>query len=81
MGRDIQVRSAASAEHVREIESFVNGRIAEVEGMVKGGDPQVVAILALMNLAESYLSIEGHEGRSGGLDGRIRTLLDRLDEI
>ena len=56
LGRELQVRSSASPETVREVEAFVNGKLAEVASAVSSADSQVVAILALMNIAEAYLA-------------------------
>ena len=57
LGRELKVRSISSAESVREVEAFVNERLAEVAASAKSTDPQVIAILTLMNLAESYLAL------------------------
>jgi len=54
-GKEVQVRSSASAEDVREIESYVNDTIAQVQTSMKTTDFQILAILALLNIAESSL--------------------------
>ncbi|MRR56061.1 MAG: cell division protein ZapA [Deltaproteobacteria bacterium] len=54
-GREVQVRSSASAEEVREVESLVNDTIAQVQTSMKTTDFQILAILALLNVAESLL--------------------------
>ena len=54
-GREVQVRSSASAEEVREVESLVNDTIAQVQTSMKTTDFQILAILALLNVAESFL--------------------------
>ena len=54
-GREVQVRSSASAEEVREVESLVNDTIAQVQTSMKTADFQILAILALLNVAESLL--------------------------
>ena len=56
LGRELQVRSTTTPERVLEAESYVNERVAEVAASVTGGDSQVVAILALMTLAEEHLA-------------------------
>jgi cell division protein ZapA len=75
LGREVQVRTTASPEQVREIESFVNNRITELQASSKTVDPQVIAILALLNLAESFLqqSRENHR-----LNRILRERLSRL---
>jgi len=52
LGRELQVRSTASPEQVRQIESYVNATIAEIEASTRIKDQQVVTILALLNIAE-----------------------------
>ncbi|MHC1697814.1 MAG: cell division protein ZapA [Geobacteraceae bacterium] len=54
-GREVQVRSSASVEDVREVESLVNDAIAQVQTSMKTTDSQILAILALLNIAESFL--------------------------
>jgi cell division protein ZapA len=54
-GREVQVRSSASADDVREIESYVNDTIAQVQTSMKTTDFQILATLALLNIAESFL--------------------------
>jgi len=54
-GREVQVRSSASAEDVREVESYVNDTIAQVQTSMKTTDFQILATLALLNIAESFL--------------------------
>jgi cell division protein ZapA len=57
LGRELKVRSTARPETVRAIEEFVNKKLTKVAGSVKGGDSQVVAIITLMTMAESYLAL------------------------
>lgn len=81
LGREILVRSASAPEKVREIESFVNGKVAEVASSVKGGDPQVVAILALMNIAEAYLALAREQEGLRNQGEKVSRLLQRLDAV
>jgi cell division protein ZapA (FtsZ GTPase activity inhibitor) len=53
--REVQVRSTASAEEVREVESFVNDTISTLQASMKTTDLQILAIMALLNIAESFL--------------------------
>ena len=80
LGRELQVRSSAHPEEVREIEDFVNGKLAGVAASIKGSDPQLVAILTLMNIAEGYLSLvrESEVSRQSEAD-RLNLLLKKLD--
>ena len=80
LGRELQVRSSASAESVREVEALVNEKLAEVAASVKTTDMQIVAILTLMNIAESYLALvtENVSSRQEGRE-RISRLLQQLE--
>ncbi len=80
LGRELQVRSMASAESVREVEAFVNKKLAEVAASVKTTDSQIIAILTLMNIAESYLALasENDAYRKQGSE-RISKLLYKLE--
>jgi cell division protein ZapA len=81
LGRDLQVKSAAAAGHVAEVEALVNEKVAEANASTNGGDTQMVAILAMMNLAEAYLAAKNEleEGRRVSTE-RLTSLLERLDE-
>jgi len=80
LGRELQVKSIAPADSVREVEAFVNEKLAEVAASVKTTDPQIVAILALMNIAESYLALarENDAYRQQGSE-RISRILYELE--
>lgn len=80
LGRDLQVKSAATAGHVAQVEALVNDKLAEAGAAVTGGDSQVVVILTLMNLAEACLGAQkelAEERRACG--ERIAALIERLD--
>ncbi len=79
LGRELQVRNSALPEKVRDIEAFVNAKLGEVAS-IKGNDPQLVAILTLMNIAEEYLSlVKEHEGARRHEAERLNMLLQKLD--
>ena len=60
---------------------FVNGKLAEVAASIKGNDPQLLAILALMNIAEEHLSLVGEREASEQHDEeRLTMLLRKLDD-
>jgi len=81
LGRELQVRSTASPEQVRQIESFVNATIAEIEASTRINDQQVIAILALLNIAESYMEISWKSSESGRADNdRLTRLLYRVED-
>lgn len=79
LGREIPVRSSAPEEKVREIEAFVNTRIEAVRERLTTADPQLLATLVLLNLAESYLELQGRQDGSNALEARITNMLEQLD--
>ena len=82
LGRELQVRSTTTLESVLEAESYVNERVAEVAAAVTGGDSQVVAILALMTLAEEHFSSVRKQASNRSVEAeRIDRLIDKLDKV
>lgn len=81
LGKEITVKSSASSEHVREVEALVNRKLAEAQASVPVvGDPQVPIILALMNLAESCLSLSRELEEKGEAGKEIMgRLVKRID--
>ena len=79
LGREIPVRSSAPEEKVREIEAFVNNRIEAIRERLTTADPQLLVTLALLNLSESYLELQGRQDGSSTLEARITSMLERLD--
>ena len=80
LGRDLQVKSASAPEHVVQVETLVNDKLAEAEAAVSGGDNQVVVILALMNLAEAYLGAQKELAEERQVcSERIERLVQRMD--
>lgn len=81
LGREIPVKSSAPEEKVRQIESFVNDRIGEIQSRLTAADPQLIVTLALLNLAESYLELQPASGASESVENRLSRLLDRLEKV
>ncbi|HEX9023696.1 MAG TPA: cell division protein ZapA [Geobacteraceae bacterium] len=81
LGRELQVKSMAAAESVREVETFVNEKLDEVACSARTKDTQIITILALMNIAESYLALarENAMYRQQGSE-RISRLLYELEK-
>ena len=80
LGREIPVKSSAPEEKVRAVEAFVNVRIEEIRSRLTTADPQLVTIIALLNLAESYLERQAAQENKPLLDARMYSLLDNLDK-
>lgn len=81
LGREVQVRSTASPEQVREVETFVNDTIVELQESMKTADPQLIAILALLNLGESFLLQSRERSRMERLiHERVSRLISLIDE-
>lgn len=80
LGRELQVKSVATPEHVAQVETLVNDKLAEAQAKVSGGDTQLVIILALMNLAEACLDARKQlEEEQRTCTERVMGLIERLD--
>jgi cell division protein ZapA len=81
LGREVRVRSTSSTDQVREVETFVNDTIFELQESMKTTDPQLIAILALLNLGESLLLQSRESCRKERLvRERVTYLISRIDE-
>lgn len=80
LGREIPVRSVASEEKVREVEAFVNGRIELIRQRLTTADPQLIVSLAMLNLAEEFLTLQANQVGTSKLENRLSNILDRLDQ-
>jgi len=81
LGREVQVRTTASPDQVRDIETFVNETVTELQTSMKTTDMQVVAIMALLNLGESCLLQSRENVRlQRVMSERIFRLLRQIDE-
>jgi len=81
LGRELSVRSSASAEKVLAVEAFVNGRLQEIGSALKSGDAQLVLTLALLNTAEELLEIRSTREQDELLDGRIKGIIGKLEAV
>ena len=80
LGREISVRSSASAEKVYAVESFVNVRLQEIAAALKSGDVQLVLTLALLNTAEELLTLRNERESDASLDGRLQGIIEKLEK-
>lgn len=63
------------------MQDLVNSKIAEVKAAVGDVDTQIVAILALMNMAEAYFAIKKEVALPlDGTNSRIAKIISRIDE-
>ena len=81
LGRELSVRSSASAEKVQAVESFVNARLQEIGSALKNGDAQLVLMLALLNTSEELLELRSSAERAAPIDDSVRRLLEKLGKI
>lgn len=80
LGRELQLKSASTPEHVAKVEALVNEKLAEAGAAVSSGDSQVVVILAMMHLAEACLSAQKEtEKERCATSERISELIGRLE--
>jgi cell division protein ZapA len=75
------VKSTASPEAVKEIESFVNESISSVSLTSKDISTQIVLILAMMNIAENYLMLlKKCEQDANNREASISIMMKKLSE-
>jgi len=86
LGQHFTLRSEASPEEVERVVDFVKEKIGEVAAASRNNDSLNIAILALLNLAGTYLRIMGDgtaeaapSASDAEVEGRLRSLLARLD--
>jgi len=80
LGREIQVRSNAAPESVQEVEAYIDRRIAEVSASIPTADQQLVTILTLLNIAESYLALQqGNTHGRGGFQERVDRITAKIE--
>lgn len=81
LGRELSVKSSASAEKVHAVESFVNGRLQEIGSALKSGDVQLVLTLALLNTAEELLTLRNERENDVSLDNRLQGIIEKLEKV
>jgi cell division protein ZapA len=80
LGREILVRNSASAKDVQEVEAYVNKRISEVAVSLPNADQQLVSLLTLLNITESYLALQrGEPSGSDDLQETADRILSKID--
>jgi len=80
LGRELSVRSSASAEKVQAVESFVNARLHEIGSALKNGDAQLVLMLALLNTGEELLELRNSLEQAGTIDVSLQQLIEKLEK-
>lgn len=80
LGRELSVKSSASAEKVQSVETFVNARLQEIGAALKSADAQLVLTLALLNTAEELLDLRSAQERDTSLDDRLHGIIEKLEK-
>ena len=79
LGREISVRSSATPEKVRAVETLVNTRLQQIGAALKSGDSQLVLMLALLNTAEELLDLQSQWEENRVQESRLRVMLEKLE--
>lgn len=79
-GREIPVRTTARPELVQKIEAMVNERLAAAGATLSLPDPQLMLILALLNMAEEIVSLREALPQDEAVTARLAGLVAQLDE-
>jgi cell division protein ZapA len=81
LGRELQLKSASTSEHVAQVEALVNEKLAEAEAVVSSGDSQIVVILAMMHLAEACLTAQKEiDKERSATKARISGIIGQLEQ-
>ncbi len=81
LGREISVRSSASAEKVHGVELFVNGKLQEIGSALRSGDAQLVLCLALLNISEELLELRTGREKDAETANRLSSIIASLDTV
>lgn len=80
-GQSFILRSDSSAEEVRRVADFVNEAIDEVVATGRVADSLNVALLAFLNVAETYLQLkDARQGDDQELIVRMNRLAQRIED-
>lgn len=79
LGREIPVRTTAPPELVAKIETLVNERLAAAGATLTLPDPQLIAVLALLNMAEEIVSLRELLPQADAGADRLNDLVAQLD--
>jgi len=79
LGREISVRTSASAAKVQQIETLINTKLQDIGAALKSGDAQLVLTLALLNTTEELLDLQKAREDDAALETRLRGMLDKLE--
>ena len=79
LGREIPVRTTARPELVEKIESLVNERLAAAGATLTLPDPQLMSVLALLNMAEEIVSLRELLKQSEADTAKLTDLVALLD--
>jgi len=87
LGQQYTVKSEATPDEVSKVVDFVNEKIAEIAASGKTVDSLHVAVLALLNLAGSFLRLQEERRMTPSqplsdpqADSRLLHLLERLEQ-
>lgn len=75
LGRRIRIRSEDDEDYIREVASYVNERMTEVQKATQSTATIDVAILAAMNVADDYFK---SKGKNRALAGEISTQVEQI---
>lgn len=80
-GQSFILRSDSSAEEVRRVADFVNEAIDEVVATGRVADSLNVALLAFLNVAQTYLQLkDARQGEDQELIVRMNRLAQRIED-
>ena len=81
-GEEHVIRSTADPEHTRRCARLLDERIAEIRALAGPMEPQRIAILAGLSLADELLSLEAEHARTRTeIAARADALVGRVEQL
>lgn len=78
-GREISVKSSATAEKVKAVETFANDRLQEIGSALKSGDAQLVLTLALLDTVGELLELRAERELDAVCNSRLEGIITTLE--
>ncbi|MDY6850189.1 MAG: cell division protein ZapA [Thermodesulfobacteriota bacterium] len=78
LGQQYTLRTEATSDQVREVVDFVRQSLEEVTGRHRAVDSLDTAVLALLNVAGSFLQMKRSDGAQ---TQEVKQLIDRIDRV
>jgi len=80
LGREISVKSSATPEEVKAVETFTNNRLLEIGGALHTSDAQLVLTLALLNTVEELFKLQAAIDFNNSYNGKLQDIISAIEK-